>query len=435
MKTFFLISLGCPKNLVDSEEIRFNLRQKYKETDDIVNAEIIVINTCAFIKPAIQESIQTILSAGKFKKNGNCKTLIVSGCITSRFKNDLVKLFPEVDLFTNPGSISNICKLISNKESKIDLSPVPYLPSKKTNRKLLSPPHRAYLKIADGCSKNCSYCTIPQIRGRGKSRAIKDIVNEAKSLLENGVKEITLISQDTSAYGSDFKTKTSILDLLDKLSKVANKKSWIRLLYSQPTIHLIDIANFLKSNIGFAPYIDVPIQHVSRNILKSMHRPLNTKDIVYKLREVEGIFLRTTVMTGFPSETKREHNELMNFLNEIKFDHLGAFTFSPEENTKAFHLKHRPRIKTSQKRLDEIMTLQSYISQKKLKKLIGKNLDVLIEEKISKNKFIGRHIGQAPEIDGITTIIGKNLKVGAIKSCQITSTYGSYDLEGKIGKQ
>lgn len=442
-KTVCLISLGCPKNTVDSEIILGYLKESgFQITTQKEKAEIIIINTCAFIKEATQESIQEIFEAAQFKKKGRCQLLIVAGCLTQRYREKLLKELPEVNIFIGTGEFPKIVQIIdehqrNNPNKPLYINKPEFLINHDTPRLLSTPFYTAYLKIAEGCSNNCSYCLIPSLRGKYRSRSIDSITLEAKKLAQLGVKEINLIAQDTTRFGYDLGDGTNIITLLQSLVKI-QEIEWIRLLYCHPDSISMDLLSFLASEEKICKYLDIPIQHVCSSILRKMHRKGN-KDSLRKffstIREIiPEITLRTTVMVGFPGETEREFTELLKFINEMNFDHLGVFKYSKEEGTLASKMDKQVPQKVKEKRYNLLMETQSLISFKKNQKRIGSNVKVLVESECTKNNYYpykGRTPYQAPEIDGIVYLTKTKAKIGDIIEARIIGAL-EYDLIAEL---
>ena len=428
------VSLGCSKNLVDTEmTIGLFKKNNYIIVNEPQKADIIVINTCGFIESAKEEAINTILEMAEYKKN-KCKYLIVMGCLVQRYKEDLEKLIPEVDLFIKYSDYDDLWEQIENlvKESKAK-SPksLDFL-----NRVITTGNNYAYLRIADGCSNFCTFCAIPSIRGKYISRKIEDILNEAKKLAKEGYQELILIAQDTTKYGIDIYGKPSLSELLSKLCDIKEIK-WIRFLYSYPETITDELIETVKNNDKICNYFDIPIQHISNSVLKRMNRK-STKESIYnlitKLRtEIPNVTLRTTVMVGFPGETKEDFEELYNFIAWAKFDRLGAFSYSKEDNTPAEKLPNQIHPMTKKSRLNKIMKLQQSISDEIGKIRIGNEYEVLIESKTFDGKYyIARSYMDVPEIDGFIYIKNnfKDLKNKFVR-CKIVDSNG-YDLIGEI---
>lgn len=427
MKVGF-VSLGCSKNLVDTEMmIGLFKKNNYEIVNDPDSAEIIVINTCGFINSAKEEAINTILEMADYKKH-NCKYLIVTGCLVERYKEELVKAIPEVDLFIKFSEYNNIweqiCHLLKEKdeESKDKLE---FL-----DRVISTGKNYAYIRIAEGCNNFCTFCAIPYIRGRYVSRKIEDILEEAKKLAKEGYKEIILIAQDTTKYGIDIYGKPRIAELLHELSKIDGIE-WIRFLYAYPETITDELIKEVKDNNKICKYFDIPMQHISDKILKKMNRKSTEESIrklIVKLREnIPDVIIRSTLMVGFPGETEEDFEKLYDFVKWAKLDKLGCFTYSKEEGTAAYNMKEQVHPMTKKKRYNKIMALQNEISKEDMRKHIGKVLKVLVEE-----GGIGRTYMDVPDIDGIIYIKG-NSKENTFIDCKITDI-NEYDLIGEVVK-
>ena len=429
MKVGF-VSLGCSKNLVDTEMCIGIFR---KENFEIVNskeeAEIIVVNTCGFIEPAKEEAINTILEMAKFKEIGNCKYLIVMGCLVERYKKELEKALPEVDLFLRIDEykdfwekVSNLLKLSNKSKNTLD-----YM-----DRVISTGNTTAYLKIAEGCSNRCTYCAIPYIRGPYISRKFEDILKEAKMLASKGIKELIVIAQDTTKYGIDLYGKERLAELLKELCKIDGFK-WIRFLYAYPESITDELIQVVKENEKICKYFDIPLQHFSDSVLKRMNRKSDSKSIenlINELRkEIPEVILRTTLMVGFPGETEEDFFELYEFVNRAKFERLGVFKYSKEDGTPASRLKNQIHPKTKQARYKRIMELEKQISKIKLEEKIGNIYEVLIEGKTEDGEYyIGRSYMDIPDEDGVVFIRTKEkLEMGNWINCKITDVV-EYDL-------
>ena len=448
MKVGF-ISLGCNKNLVDTEKtIALFQKHQYTIVNNPEEAEVIVINTCGFIESAKEEAINTILEMAEYKEE-NCKYLIVMGCLAKRYKKELEKAIPEVDLYIPYGSYDTLWKQIEQliEPSKKVLQKVSQKVPQKAQQKvepfeeliertITTGENYAYLKIADGCSNCCTYCAIPKIRGILKSRTIENILQEAELLVQKGYKEIILTAQDTTKYGIDIYGKPMLAILLEKLCQIKQIK-WIRFLYAYPETITDELIKVIKQNPKICHYFDIPIQHISNNVLKKMNRQSSGQSIrmlIQKLRkELPDVILRTTVMVGFPGETKKDFEELYQFLKEARFDKLGAFSYSKEEGTAAYSLAGQVHPSTKKSRYNKIMELQKQISKENLENKIEKEVEVMIEGLTKKGKYyFGRSYMDAPEIDGVIYIPNnQELKIGEIVNCKITKVT-EYDLIGKI---
>ncbi len=439
MKLLF-ISLGCDKNLVDSEFMIGMLTNEGIElTDDETEADIIIINSCCFINDAKEESIDTILEMAQYKENGNCKALIVTGCLAQRYKDEIFKEIPEVDAILGTNSYDAIVEAVhetlkTNRYS--NLHTLEGLPTIKTKRIVTTGGHFAYLKIAEGCNKNCTYCVIPSIRGRYRSVPIEDLIEQAKSLVESGAKELILVAQETTLYGVDLYGEKSLHRLLDELNKISGL-FWIRIMYCYPEEIYDGLIESMIRNEKVCHYLDMPIQHCNDAILKRMGRKTNKEQLIEhinKLRErIPDITLRTTLICGFPGETQEAHEELMEFINEMEFDRLGAFTYSPEEGTKAAEMPDQIDEDIKADWQAEVMELQEEVIFDKNETLKGKELYVFVEGKVAdENAYIGRTYRDAPNIDGYIFINSEHeLVTGDIAKVRVTGAY-EYDLIGEL---
>jgi len=418
-----LITLGCPKNYVDSEIIKniFN-STKYKVVDDSENADIIIVNTCGFITDAKKESIEMILNAVKFKNEKKIKKLMVTGCLSQRYREELLKEIPEIDYIFGVDEFPAIYKTFHDKSIK-----KPFI-----KRKLITPSHYAYLKISEGCDNYCSYCAIPFIRGKLRSRRLKSLVEEAKFLAQNGVRELILVAEDTTSYGIDIYGKRRLPALLEKLAQIEQLK-WIRILYAYPSFINDDLLKIISENEKICKYIDIPVQHASDKILKSMKRNY-TQHSLYKLIEnirniIPEIGLRTSVITGFPGESKKDFEALVTFVESVRFERLGVFTYSREEGTPAYNIKNQISQKEKEERADEIKWIQKEISYNKNQNQIGKEIEVIVDIVDEKKKSsIGRTGWDAPEIDNIVSI-SKEIFPGTFYKTTITNAT-EFELEG-----
>ncbi len=437
MKLYF-VSLGCDKNLVDSEHMLADISTEYEITDDALEADIAIVNTCAFIKDAKEESINTILELSRLKEE-NLKYLVITGCLAQRYYDDLKELIPEIDGFIGISAFSNILddlKRIRDKEKIFDMPDINENQHASGKRFLNPPFHYSYLKIAEGCDKNCSYCSIPSIRGSYRSVPMEELIKEAEFLAANYVKELILVAQETTVYGVDLYGKKSLVELVEKLSGIEGIE-WIRLMYCYPEEIDDDLIDLIKNNRKVCHYLDIPIQHASDRILQKMGRRTSKKDIVSlikKLRkEIPDISLRTSLITGFPTESEEEAEELLKFVKNIKFDRLGVFTYSKEENTLAASFK--PQIKESVKkqRQKAIMEAQREISLKRNKSFISKEVEVIIEGYNTEEGFYtARMYADAPDIDGCVFIESdENYLSGTFLKVRITDC-SEYDLIGEI---
>lgn len=438
------VSLGCSKNLIDTEMVMGIFeKNKFQIINNVKEAEIIVINTCGFINIAKEESINTILEMSTYKKNAKCKYLIVIGCLVQRYIKELKKELPEVDLFITINEYENFWKQIEkliNKDQKNKIKENMLCENYGLDyfqRVISTGSNTAYLKIAEGCNNRCTYCAIPYIRGKYISRKFEDILAEAKQLAKNGIKEIIIIAQDTTKYGMDLYGKTRLVELLENLCKIDEFK-WIRLLYTYPESITDELINTIKKNDKICKYFDIPIQHISDKVLKRMNRKSTSKQIkelIKKIRkEIPNVIIRTSLIVGFPGETEKDFEELYDFVIQTKFDKIGVFKYSKEENTPAEKLKGQIKENIKEKRYNKIMKLAQKISKEQLKKHIGNNYEILIEGiTIDKKYYIGRSYMDIPETDGIVVIENKNKQIEGFVLCKIINTK-DYDLVAEIKK-
>ena len=437
-----VVSLGCSKNLIDSELMMGVLKDKeYTITEKHEEAEIIIINTCGFIDKAKEESINTILEIAEYKKHGKCKCIIVGGCLTERYRDDILTELPEVDAILGTGNIEEISSIVSRALEGERVSAFGNINcdySEEINRTLTTPEYTAYIKIAEGCDNFCTYCIIPKLRGKYRSRKMESILEEARLLVDNGTKEIILIAQDTSKYGIDLYGKYVLPELLDELNKLEGLE-WIRVLYIYPETFTDELIGSFKRNDKVVKYVDIPIQHISNRILKLMNRDTDRESItklITKLRkEIDGIVIRTTLIVGFPGETEEDFNELKDYIKDIKFERLGAFAYSREEDTPADKLPNHIEDELKEKRQVEIMKIQEELSKEKCKQFIGKKMDVLIEEYVEDNLYIGRTYMDSPEIDGIVYVDSEgSLNEGEFVKVIIRDAL-EYDLIGDVANE
>ena len=438
----YLVSLGCSKNLVDSEVMQGVLAQAgYAFTARKEDAGIIIVNTCAFIEDATKEAFDTILSLAEQKKSGQCRHLIVCGCLPQRYKESLIQELPEVDLFLGTGEFPRIAQYIKRLQDdhrtvKIFTERPTFLPGPNTPRILATPRHSAYVKIAEGCSHRCTYCTIPAIRGPYQSRSPGSIVAEVKNLAALGVKEVNLIAQDTTRYGLERGQKDDLTALLKKLVRIPDI-TWLRLLYCHPLAITDALISLLAAEQKICSYLDLPLQHISDPVLKRMGRRITGQRIeklLCALREkVPDISLRTTFMVGFPGETERDFSSLLKFVSDFEFDHLGVFQYRDEEGTPASKLSPKVPEKIKEERYHAIMSLQAKISRKKNRARTGQQTDVLVEGPSQKKGFAlqGRAVFQAPEVDGMVYIKEGRAAAGSFVTVRITRGL-IYDLVGEM---
>ena len=434
------VSLGCDKNLVDSEEmIGILRRENFEFTDFEEEADVIIVNSCCFIGDAKEESINTILQMAEYRKNGRCKALIVTGCLAQRYKDEIISEIEEVDAVLGTSSYDQIINAIKeafdgNKYEKF--MSLDRLIVEEKDRILTTGGHFAYLKIAEGCNKRCTYCVIPSVRGNYRSVPMEELVDTAKKLADKGVKELILVAQETTVYGMDIYGKKMLPELLDKLCEV-DGIVWIRLMYCYPEEITDELIAAIRDHDKVCNYIDMPIQHCNDRLLKLMGRKTNKaqiKEIVGKLRkEIKDIAIRTTLITGFPSETDEEHEELMDFVDEMEFERLGAFPYSKEEGTPAYSMDGQIPDEIKEKRRDAIMELQQEVAFDNGDKMIGKEILVMIEGKIvDENVYIGRTYMDAPSVDGNIFIDSyEELITGDFVKVKVTGSK-DYDLIGEI---
>lgn len=447
------VSLGCPKNLVDSERM-MNLLSKdgVLITGDQSSADVVVINTCGFLDPAKQESMQTIKEFVGLKKKKKLRGVVVTGCMTERYLDLMRQAYPEVDAFLQTKDFSKITDVVweiaRGEKEKLNerqrlLGEVGQLEghSELTDFVERSAGARsfAYVKIAEGCNRTCSFCIIPKLRGKLHSRSVAGVVDEVQQLVRHGTKEVIFIAQDLTSYGRDRADGASLLSLLKGVETIEGLE-WFRLMYNYPRFFTDELIDFLSNSQKFSGYLDIPFQHISDNVLKLMKRPESRKEIytlVDKLRaKIKNLSLRTTVMVGFPGETEENFDELLAFVREIEFDHLGAFTFWREPNTPSYDLPNQISDEVKAERYSRLMELQQKVQKSKLKKFIGSDLWVRIDGLSEKTRhgqvYIGRHGGQAPEIDGMTYVHSAHpIEIGSLVSVRIAKVMGDYDLFGE----
>ena len=448
MKKVGFISLGCPKNLVDSEVMMGQLKHSgYQITANAEEADTIVVNTCGFIDSAKKESIDTILEAAQLKTTGKAKRLVVAGCLVERYRDELKAAMPEVDAFIGTSQINDILAVCDPKTNTRSLPVVPlgnqtstYLYDESTPRVLATPSHYAFVKIAEGCDRPCAFCFIPQMRGHFRSRRFGSIVAEAQQLAEEGVKELILVAQDSSRYGEDLGKQDALPGLIRELARTDGVE-WVRVMYTYPT-HISDgFLDAIADEPKAVNYLDMPLQHASQNVLKLMKRGGNRKSLerlIERVRKrVPGIAVRTTFITGFPGETEEDFEELMAFIKNVEFDRVGVFTYSDEEGTPAFDLPNKVPHRTAARRRTSLMKQQSRISKKKNKRRIGDVVRVLFEGESKESELLwqGRMETQAPDIDGCILINdvpdGLLPNEGEFVNVEITEAH-EYDLIGRI---
>ena len=439
MKILF-ISLGCDKNLVDTEVMLGMLASRgYEMTNDEQEADIIVINTCCFIHDAKEESIQNILEMAEYKKNGSAKALIVTGCMAERYRQEILDEIPEVDEVLGTTAYDRILDAVDAAlagQHEVMTADLDALPLPETKRLVTTGGHFAYLKIAEGCDKHCTYCIIPKIRGNFRSVPMERLLKEAQDLAEQGVKELILVAQETTLYGKDLYGEKSLPKLLRELCKISGIR-WIRILYCYPEEITDELIQVMKEEPKICHYLDLPIQHANDTILKRMGRRTSKQeliDIVQKLRkEIPDICLRTTLITGFPGETQEQHEEVMEFIDTLEFDRLGAFTYSPEEDTPAATFEDQIDEEVKEDRQADIMELQQEIAFDKAEDMIGREVLVMIEGKVAdENAYVGRTYRDAPNVDGLIFInTDVELISGDFAKVKVTGAL-DYDLIGEL---
>ena len=438
------VSLGCDKNLVDTEMMLGLLNKDgYSFTDDENEADIIVINTCCFINDAKEESVNTILEMAELKKTGKCKALIVTGCMAQRYKQEIIDEIPEVDGILGTSTYDEISavlkKALGGEHGVSCFHDLNALPEVQTERMLTTGGHYAFLKIAEGCDKHCTYCIIPSLRGRFRSVPEERLLAQAEYMASQGVKELILVAQETTVYGTDLYGKKTLHILLKKLCQIKGIR-WIRVLYCYPEEIYDELVQVMKEEKKICHYLDLPIQHASDRILKRMGRRTTRKqleDIIAKLRrEIPDIVLRTSLITGFPGETQEDHEELMEFVDEMEFDRLGVFTYSPEEGTPAETMEGQVPEEVKEERRDELMSLQQEISLEKGDERIGQELVVMIEGKVSgESAYIARTYADAPKVDGYIFVqTGELLVTGDFARVRVTGAL-EYDLIGELADE
>ena len=440
MKKIGVISLGCDKNRIDTENMLAFLEEEgYVFTGDPKDSDIIIVNTCAFIDSAKQESIDTILEMSDFKQNGKCKCLVVSGCLSQRYMDSLVEELPEVDIFVGTASYRELPELIKdfmNNHSKIAIKNEINKRDFTKKRVLTTPYHYAYLKIAEGCNNNCTYCAIPKIRGKFTSRPMEEITSEAKDIIEKyGVKELNLVAQDITRYGKDLYGELKLVELIGELEKL--DCSWIRLLYCYPELVTDELISKIKNSQKVVKYIDIPMQHASDNILKRMNRHVRQQflqNLIDKLRaQIPDIVIRTTFIVGFPGETEQDFEILYNFVQKNTFDKCGFFAYSREDGTPAYDFENQVDEDIKQQRVSMLYELQEEIMAEKSNAMIGKIVDVMYEQvDFDGQCFVGRMAEDAPEIDRVVYFTSSEpVDIGGMYKIKITEKIG-LDLKGEL---
>ena len=434
-----LESLGCSKNLMDAEIMTGILKEKgYEFVEEFDEADIIIVNTCGFIRDAKQESIDTIVELSQLKEVGKLKYLIVTGCLAQRYADELLEEIPEIDAIVGTGNFMNISEIIDRLESEknvTEIGNIEFAFDETLPRYVSTPEHMAYLKIGEGCDNKCTYCIIPKLRGKYRSRKIEDIVEEAKTLAAEGAKELVVIAQDTTRYGEDLYGEAKLAELLEELAGIEGIK-WIRIMYSYPesiTEKLIDV---IAAHDNICSYFDMPIQHASNRVLKRMNRRTSKEDIRSKVEmirsKIPDAVIRTTVIVGFPGETEEDLEELIEFMKEIKFDRLGAFAYSREEDTPADRMDGHMDEEIKEERRDRVMMVQQAISEEINQKREDKVFEVLIEEEAEDGVYVGRTQGDAEEIDSVVYVNSEEeLEIGSFVNVYITEAM-EYDLIGDV---
>ena len=434
------ISLGCDKNLADSETMLGMLASRgYQIVDEEEKADVIIVNTCCFIHDAMEESIETILQMAEYKKSGSLKALIVTGCMAERYREEITKEIPEVDAVLGTASYGHILDAVDEAlkgHSYLMMEPLDTLPLIETHRLVTTGGHYAYLKIAEGCDKHCTYCIIPKLRGNFRSVPMDHLIKEAEQLAADGVKELILVAQETTLYGKDLYGEKKLPELLHKLCQISGIR-WTRILYCYPEEITEELIQTMKEEPKICHYLDLPIQHASDGILKRMGRRTSKEELVHiisRLREeIPDITLRTTLITGFPGETQEQHEELMDFVDEMEFDRLGVFTYSPEEGTPAASMPDQIEESIKEDRRAELMELQQEIAFEQAENMIGKEVLVMIEGKVAdENAYVGRTYKDAPNVDGLIFVnTDAELMSGDFAKVKVTGAC-EYDLIGEL---
>ncbi len=428
MRSVGLVSLGCAKNRVDAEHLLGALRRRgFRIVEDPAEAEVVIVNTCGFIRDAVEESIEEILEAARLKETGRCRELVVAGCLVKRYP-ELPAELPEVDRFFTPDDVPRIAGVLAG-DGRED--------PRSLDRMLTQLPHSTYLKIADGCSNRCTYCTIPSIRGPFRSIPEEDLVAEARVLAGQGVVELNLVAQDVTAYGLDRGDPGALARLLERLQGIGGLR-WIRLLYAYPRPFPPGVVDLLAAGGKVLPYLDIPIQHIHPRILRAMGRRTSADEVEALLDDlrsrVPGLVLRTTAIVGFPGETEEEFEALLAFAGRVRFHHLGAFAYSPEEGTPAERLGPRVPRAVVDERIARLMELQAEVSLARNREFLGRTLDVLVDGFDEDGRVVGRTYGQAPEVDGLTVLEGcpdGAVEVGSFVRARVTGA-GEYDLTARV---
>lgn len=437
---FAFISLGCSKNLVDSENLTGILvnRKGFQLTNDIEEADMVLINTCGFIGDAKKESIETILEVAEYKQQ-NLKKIVVCGCLAQRYAEELLQEIPEIDAVIGTGEIDKIERVVDEilqDKKVVETKSFDFLPNADTDRLLTTPPHTAYLKISEGCNRRCTYCIIPQLRGNLRSRSKEDILEEARHLVAGGVRELNLLAQETTEYGIDRYGKKALPNLLRELVKI-EELDWIRSYYMFPKSITDELIAVMKTEEKICKYFDIPIQHISSNVLRRMGRAITgeqTKELLYKIRrEIPDAVFRTSLIVGFPGETEEEFEELKSFVEEFQFDYIGVFQYSREEDTLAYTMEAQVPEEIKARRQAELINLQNEIAEAKNRKLLGREVEVLIDGISSESEYMleGRLKTQALDIDGKVLTSEGTAQVGEIVHVVLEQNF-EYDFIGRI---
>lgn len=439
MKLYF-VSLGCDKNLVDSEKMLAILdHEGYVLTEEPQQADVIIVNTCAFIHDAKQESIETLLELAEYKRNGNCKVLIAAGCLAERYRKEILREMPELDGIigtTAYDAVSEVIRQALQGTKPVTTKELSYLPSQLTERHLSGGSHVAYLKISEGCNKNCSYCIIPSMRGRYRSVPMEELVEETVRLSAKGVKEVILVAQETTLYGVDLYGGKKLPELLTRLSQIESVE-WLRILYCYPEEITEELARVIRENKKICNYLDIPIQHCNDVILKKMGRLTNKQQLcekIHMLREqVPDIALRTTLISGFPGETQEQHEECIEFVKEMKFDRLGVFPYSPEEGTKAAEFDGQIDDETKRERADAIMQVQQQVIFEQNEQMAGKKITAIVDGYMpEEDVYVARTYRDTPDVDGCVFFHAPfEILSGTFVKLVVTDATG-YDLMGEL---
>lgn len=445
IKKIHIVTLGCARNQVDSEQMMGRLIQAGWKLEKSPNdAHVIVVNTCSFIEKAADESIDTILMLAQYKQRGNCRRLIVTGCLPERYQKETGNALSEVDIFLGTGAYDQIVSAAEGvlKRGACVLPDPDKINVANNNRyRVIGNTPSMYLKIAEGCNRNCTYCVIPKLRGRQKSRKPDDILAEAENMIEQGAKELVLVAQESSYYGLDQSNGSNLASLLQEMAKLSAKFSncvWIRVLYGHPQSMTMDMIEAIAASSVLVPYFDIPIQHASNRLLKKMGRHYTSDQLRHLFSQIRQLIpraaLRTSIITGFPGETEKDVEELETFIREIRFDHLGVFIYSDAEDLRSHGLSHPVSNTVAQQRYDRLMSLQATISKQVNQKYLGEKMTILVEEKLEDNLWLGRTAYQAPEVDGITYIRPDNNclpTIGQFTSATIVEAT-EYDLVAEV---